>query len=116
MPLTYSSLTHKILVVIVIRIVDDPVPVTLIESAQSAGVIMFRIHGAPALETGLSKTFVKAFAQATSSYLGVKFTAQTGVSITLKRCIWSSSIGEEVRRGAAVWIFGATCYGRIYAS
>lgn len=109
-------LTHKILVIIVFCIVDDPAPVSLVEPAQLARVKVFGVHGASTLEAGLSKTLVKALAQTTPSYLRMKFSAQTRVSITLERCIWSSPIGEKMRRGAAVRIFRATCYGWIYAS
>lgn len=112
----YLSLTHKILVIIVFCIVDDPAPVSLVEPAQLTRVKMFGVHGASTLEAGLSKTLVKALAQTTPSYLRMKFSAQTGVSITLERCVWSSPIGEKMRRGAAVRVFGATCYGWIYAS
>lgn len=47
-------LTHEILVVIVISIVNDSVAVSLIESAQSADMIVLGVDGTAALEARLS--------------------------------------------------------------
>lgn len=111
-----SILTHEILVIVVISIVDNPVTVPLIKSAQSTGVIMLGVNGAAALEACLPETFVKALAEAASSNLRMELTAQTWVPITLEGRVRTSTVGEHVRRRAAVRVFRTARYGRIYVS
>lgn len=102
------SLTHKILVIVVIGVVNDPMAVPLIESAQSAGVVVLGVDGATALETRLTEAFVQAFAEAASGDLRVKLAAQTRIPITLERRVRPASVGEQVGRRAAVRILRAT--------
>lgn len=64
-----SILTHEILVIVVIGIVDNAVTIPLIESAQSTGVIMLGVNGATALEARLPEAFIEALAEAASSDL-----------------------------------------------
>lgn len=111
-----SILTHEILVIVVLGIVDNPVTVPLIESAQSAGVIMLRVDGATALEARLPEALIQALAKATSGDLRMEFAAQSRVPITLEGRVRTAAVGEEVRRRAALRVFGAARYGRIYAS
>lgn len=103
----FDSLTHEILVIIVIGVVNDPVAVPLIESAQSAGVIVLGVDGATALEARLSEALVQALAQAASGDLRVKLPAQTRIPISLERGIRPTSVGEQVGRRATVRIFRA---------
>lgn len=111
-----SILTHEILVIVVISIVDNPVAVPLIESAQSTGVIMLGVDGAAALEARLPETLIKALAETASSDLRMELTAQTRIPITLEGRVWTSTVGEQVRCRAAVRVFRAARYGRIYVS
>lgn len=64
-----SILTHEILVIVVIGIVENPVTVLLIESAQSAAVIMLGVNGATTLEARLPEAFVQALAETASGDL-----------------------------------------------
>lgn len=90
--------------------------VPLIESAQSTGVIMLGVDGAAALEARLPETLIKALAETASSDLRMELTAQTRIPITLEGRVWTSTVGEQVRRRAAVRVFRAARYGRIYVS
>lgn len=111
-----SILTHEILVIVVIGIIDNPVTVPLIESTQSTSVIMLGVDGATALEACLPETLVKALAKAASSNLRMELAAQTRVPITLESRVWTSTVGEQMRRRAAVRVFRTARYGRIYVS
>ncbi|EZA62054.1 hypothetical protein X777_06740, partial [Ooceraea biroi] len=64
-----STRTHKILIVVVVGVVDDPVTVPLIKPAQSADVIILGVDGAAALKARLSQAFIQAFAQAATGDL-----------------------------------------------
>lgn len=70
-------LTHEILVVIVIGVVDDPVALPLIESAQSADVVVLGVNGTATLETRLPEALIQALAQAAPGDLRVELAAQT---------------------------------------
>lgn len=92
-----SILTHEILVIVVIGIVDNPT-IPLIESAQSAGMVMLGVNGATTLEARLPETLVQALAETTSGDFRMKLTAQTRVPITLEGRVRTTAVGEEVRR------------------
>lgn len=77
---------------------------------------MLGVDGAATLEARLPETFVKALAEAASSNLRMKLTAQTRVPVTLEGRVWTSTVGEEVGRRAAVRVFRTARYGRIYVS
>lgn len=77
---------------------------------------MLGVNGATALEAGLPEALVQALAEATSGNLRMKLAAQTRVPITLESRVRTTTVGEEVWRRAAVRVFGAARYGRIYAS
>lgn len=104
-----STRTHKILVVVVVSVVDDPVTVPLIEPAQATNMIILGVDGATALKARLSQALVQALAQTASGDLRMELAAETRVPITLEGRIGSSAVGEHVRRRAAVRIFGAAC-------
>jgi hypothetical protein len=70
-----AGLTHEVLVVIVIGVVNNAVAVLLVEPAESAGPVVLRVDGAPALEARLPETLVEAFAQTPAGDLRVEFAA-----------------------------------------
>lgn len=92
-----SILTHEILVVIIISVVDNPVAVSLIESAQSADVIMFGVDGTATLKARLPETVVQALAETSPGDLRMEIAAQTRSAITLESRVRSSAVGEQVR-------------------
>lgn len=77
---------------------------------------MLGINGATALKAGLPEALVQALAEAASGDLWMKLATQARVSVTLEGRVRTTTVGEEVRRRAAVRIFGTARYGRIYAS
>lgn len=67
------GLTHKVFIVIIIRIINNPVTVPLIKSAEPTNPKPFTINGRSALEASLPQTFVQAFAQRPAGYLRMEF-------------------------------------------
>lgn len=103
-----SILTHEILVIIVIGVMDNSIAISLIISTQSAGVKMFGIDDTATLETRLSQTLVQTFAETASGDFRVELAAQSRISITLERRVRScSTVGEHMRCRVAVRIFRA---------
>lgn len=76
---------------------------------------MLGVDGATALEARLPEALVQALAEAASGDLRVELAAQTRVPVTLEGRVRTAAVGEEGRRRAAVRVFGAARYGRIYA-
>lgn len=105
--LLYALLTHKVLIIVVVGIVDDPMTVPLIESAQSADMIVLGVNGAAALEARLPQALVQAFAEAAPGDLRVELAAETRVPVTLERRVRTPAIGEHVGRRATVRVFRA---------
>ena len=87
--------------------------VTLVEATEATSVKMLRINGASTLEARLPQALFQTLAQASSGDLRVKFSAQSGVPVSLKSRVRATSISEQVRRRTIVWIFGTSCYGWI---
>lgn len=56
-------LTHEVLVVVVVRVVDDADAVALVEAAESADAEALAVHGGATLEAGLAQALVQALAQ-----------------------------------------------------
>lgn len=111
-----SKLTHKILVIVVVAVVNDPVPVLLVVPAEPAGTVLAGVDGAPAREARLAQALVEALAQAPTRDLRVELAAQPGVPEALEGSVRTPAVRKQVRGDAIVRVFGASCYGRIYVS
>lgn len=81
--------------------------VPLIESAQSADMIVLGVDGAAALEARLPQALVQAFAEAAPGDLRMELAAETGVSVTLERRVRAPAVGEQMGRRATVRVFRA---------
>jgi hypothetical protein len=67
------ELTHQILIIIIILVVDDSHFVALVESAQPTSAESITVHRRAALEARLAEALVKAFAQRASGDFRVEF-------------------------------------------
>lgn len=103
--LSNSLLTHQILIVVVVRIVNDSHAVALIVATQTARSKTIAIHRRTTLEARLSQAFVQTFAERSSSDFGMKLTAEARISISLECCVRSSTAGEQMWCNGIVWVF-----------
>lgn len=90
----FKSLTHQVLVVIIIRIIDDPHAILLVVPAETTRPVPFAINSRPALKTDLPQALVEALAQRASRDLRVELPAQSAVAVTLEGRVRSSTTGE----------------------
>lgn len=64
---TYSLiLTHEVLIVVVVGVIDDPVSILLVVAAHATGLEVFRVDGALALKARLSEAVVQTLAETSS--------------------------------------------------
>jgi hypothetical protein len=94
-------LTHQVLVVVIVSVVNDPVAVLLVEATKPARPEAIAINGRSALETGLAQTLVEALGQRAASDLGMEFASQTAVAVALECCV-RAPVREQVRGGRGV--------------
>lgn len=71
-----TQLTHEILIVIIVGVVNESPAVLLIEAAHFADAIGLGVDGAPALEARLPEALVEALAEAAPVYLRGELAAQ----------------------------------------
>lgn len=89
-------LTHQVLIVVVVSVVDDPVAVLLVEATQPARPEAIAVHSRSALEAGLTQTLVQALSQRAASDLGVELASQATVAVTLE-CSVRAPVRKQVR-------------------
>lgn len=100
-------LTHQILVVIIVGVVDDSHSVSLIVPAQSTRPESVAVHGGTTLEAGLAQTLVQALTQRSPGDLRVEFAAQSRVPVTLEGRVRSTSAREQMRGDRIIRILSA---------
>lgn len=96
------ALTHQVLVVIVVGVVDDAVAVPLVEPAEPADPEPLAVHRGPALEAHLPQALVQALAQRPARDLRVELAAQPTVAVPLERRVRAPAVREQVRRQRVV--------------
>jgi len=89
-------LTHQILVVVVVGVVDDPVAVLLVEAAETTRPEAFAVDSRTALETGLAQALVQTLCKRASGDFRVELACQPTVAETLEGCV-RTPVREQVR-------------------
>lgn len=93
------ELTHEVLVVVVVGVVDDPDAVALVEAAETADAEPLAVHGGTTLEAGLAQALVQALAEGATGDLRVELRSrQPTVAVPLERGVRPPAAGEQVRR------------------